>query len=98
MSAQVYEKCSVSDPCARHRCAAALPQEFITKGEKVGGIFKCQRGGENCITEGVKSVLNIQKKKRKKKIIMVLFFSPAMTDLVSGETQGTSDKEQSKRS
>lgn len=97
MSAQVYEKCSVSDPCARHRCAAALPQEFITKGEKVGGIFRCQQGGENCFTEGVKSVLNIQKKKRKK-IIMVLFFSPAMKDLVSGETQGTSDKEQSKRS
>lgn len=42
--------------------------------------------------------IQIKKRRRKKKIIMVLFFRPAMKDLVSGETRGTSDKEQSKRS
>lgn len=64
MSTQVYEKCSVSDPCARHRCAAALPQEFITRAKKSGAFSDVSRGGENCFTEGVKSVLNIQKKKK----------------------------------
>lgn len=66
------------------------PEEFITKGEKVGSVCRCQR-------EGAKSVL-IFKLKKEKKIIMVLFFRPTTMDLVSGETWGTSDKEQSKRS
>lgn len=77
---------------------SGIATRIYNKGEKVGGIFRCQQGRRELLYRGSEISLEYSKKKKKKKIIMVLFFSPAMTDLVSGETQGTSDKEQSKRS
>lgn len=70
---------------------------IYNKGRKSRGHFQMSAGGRELLYRGSEISLEYSKKKRKK-IIMVLFFSPAMKDLVSGETQGTSDKEQSKRS
>lgn len=72
---------------------AAVVPRIDSKGRESRERLQMSAGGSE-----IGFNIQIKKRRRKKKIIMVLFFRPAMKDLVSGETRGTSDKEQSKRS